>query len=92
MWEPVKTPNNFDILKLTDPPEGQPPKQPESEDDNLEIQKENIKLQHQVQYLQRRIAQSGTLNNSREVNKLTILSMKVLVIKVNNKVLLSLET
>ena len=57
-WEPVTTPNNFDILKLTDPPEGQPPGQPESEDDYFEIQKENIKLQRQVQYLQRRIAQS----------------------------------
>ena len=54
MWEPVTPPNNFDILKLTDLLEGQP----ESEDDNFEIQKENIKLQHQVQYLQRRIAQS----------------------------------
>ena len=57
-WEPVTTPNNFDILKLTDPPEGQPPRQPKSEDDNFEIQKENIKLRCQVQYLQRRIAQS----------------------------------
>ena len=57
-WEPVTTPNNFDILKLTDPLEGQPPGQPESEDDNFEIQKENIKLQRQVQYLHRRIAQS----------------------------------
>ena len=57
-WEPVTTPNNFDILKLTDPPEGQPPGQAELEDDNFEIQNENIKLQRQVQYLQRRFTQS----------------------------------
>ena len=68
-WNPPETSNKFTILQTNEPQPGTTLKTNDPQPDtrvspqaSLEIQKENIKLQRQVQYLQSRVANSKPEN------------------------------